>query len=31
MDINLATLPDDVETLHRMVRSLAVDAPSSAS
>jgi len=25
MNINLAALPDDVETLHRMVRTLAAE------
>jgi transposase IS166 family protein len=28
MDINLATLPDDVETLQRLVRSLAAERAS---
>src|SRR3954468_18371669 len=31
MDIDLAALPDDVETLHRMVRSLAVERTALAA
>ena len=31
MDIDLAALPDDVETLHRMVRSLAAERTALAA